>query len=61
MIWQILRDKQSIVITESYGKLYYNWDTRSLENVYQMCYKVCNMMNNKSKVYNKRRSIICEN
>lgn len=50
MIWQILRDKQSIVITESYGKLYYNWDTRSLEDVYQMCHKVCNMvymMNNK--------------
>lgn len=24
MIWRILRDKQVVVITESYGKLYYN-------------------------------------
>lgn len=42
MIWQILRDKQVIVITESYGKLYYNWDTRSPEDVCQMCGKVYN-------------------
>lgn len=40
MIWRILRDKQVVVITESYGKLYYNWDARSLEDVYQMCHKV---------------------
>lgn len=43
MIWQILRDKQVVVITESYGKLYYNWDTRSLEDVCQMCGKAYNM------------------
>lgn len=50
MIWRILRDKQVIVITESYGKLYYDWDTRSLEDVCQMCSKVHNiayMINNK--------------
>ena len=40
MIWQILRDKQAVVITESHGNLYYNWDVRSLEDVYQMCHKV---------------------
>lgn len=37
VIWQIIRDKQVVVITESYGKLYYNWDTRSLNDVCQMC------------------------
>lgn len=37
MIWRIIRDKQVIVITESYGRLYRNWDTRSLEDVCQMC------------------------
>lgn len=37
VIWRIIRDKQVIVITESYGKLYYNWDTRSLNDVCQMC------------------------
>lgn len=42
MIWQILRDKQVVVITESYGKLYYNWDVRSPEDVCQMCNKVYN-------------------
>lgn len=42
MIWQILRDKQVVVITESYGKLYYNWDVRSPEDVCQMCSKVYN-------------------
>lgn len=50
MIWRILRDKQVVVITESYGKLYYNWDTRSPEDVCQMCSKVYNiayMINNK--------------
>lgn len=40
MIWRILRDRQVIVITESYGKMYYAWDTRSLEDVCQMCHKV---------------------
>lgn len=43
MIWRILRDKQVVVITESYGKLYYNWDTRSLKDVCQMCSKAYNM------------------
>lgn len=45
MIWQILSDKQVVVITESYGKLYYNWDTRSLEDVCLMCHKVYNSVN----------------
>lgn len=40
MIWRILRDKQVIVITESYGRMYYDWDTRSLEDVCQMCHQV---------------------
>jgi hypothetical protein len=40
MIWRILRDRQVVVITESYGKMYYAWDTRSLEDVCQMCHKV---------------------
>ena len=43
MIWRILRDRQDVVITESYGRLYYDWDTRSLEDVCQMCYKVHDM------------------
>lgn len=30
MIWQILRDKQAVVITENHGKLYYSWDTRKV-------------------------------
>ena len=50
MIWRILRDRQVVVITESYGRLYYDWDTRSLEDVFQMCHKVYDMaliMNNK--------------
>lgn len=58
MIWRILRDKQVVVITESYGKLYYNWDTRSLEDVYQMCsevYDIVFMLNhpfrNKNTIY----------
>lgn len=37
MIRRILRDKQVVVITESYGRLYRDWDTRSLEDVCQMC------------------------
>lgn len=37
MIWRILRDKQVVVITEDHGRLYRNWDARSLEDVCQMC------------------------
>ena len=50
MILRILRDRQVVVITENYGRLYYDWDTRSLEDVCQMCHKVHDMdliMNNK--------------
>lgn len=48
MIWRILCDRQAVVITESYGKLYYNWDTRSLEDVCQMC----------SKTFDKAKEIL---
>lgn len=58
MIWQILRDKQVVLITESYGKLYYNWDVRSPEDVCQMCNKVYNMVyiidNNVSYMINNK-------
>ena len=37
MIWQIIRGRQVVVITESYGRMYYNWDTRSLEDTITMC------------------------
>ena len=50
MIWRIIRDRQVVVITEDHGKMYCNWDTRSLEDVCQMCHKVHDMaliMNNK--------------
>ena len=50
MIWRILRNRQVVVITESYGRMYYDWDTRSLKDVCQMCRKVHDialMMNNK--------------
>lgn len=50
MIWRILRDRQVVVITEDHGRMYYNWDTRSLEDVCKMCHKVYDMaymMNNK--------------
>ena len=40
MIWRILHDRQVIVITESYGRMYYDWDARSLEDVCQMCRQV---------------------
>lgn len=43
MIWRILRDRQIVVITEDHGRMYYNWDTSSLEDVCQMCHKVCEM------------------
>lgn len=39
MIWRILRDRQVVVITESYGRMYYDWD----EDVCQMCHKVHDM------------------
>lgn len=54
MIWRILRDRQFVVITEDHGKMYCNWDTRSLEDVCQMCHKVHDMalmMDNKNKAY----------
>ena len=40
MIWRILRDRQVVLITEDHGRMYYDWDTRSLEDVCQMCRKV---------------------
>ena len=43
MIWRILCDKQVVVITEDHGRMYYNWDARSLEDVCQMCSKVHDM------------------
>ena len=42
MIWQILRDKQAVVITENHGKLCYSWDTRKVGDVFQMCSKATN-------------------
>ena len=42
IIWQILRDKQAVVITENHGKLCYSWDTRSVGDVFQMCRKATN-------------------
>ena len=39
MIWRIIRDKQVVVITESYGSLYYSWDNRSMSDVLHMCNK----------------------
>lgn len=43
MIWRIIRDRQVVVITEDHGRMYYNWDTRSLEDVCQMCRNVHDM------------------
>ena len=43
MIWRSLRDRQVVVITEDHGRMYYNWDARSLEDVCQMCSKVHDM------------------
>lgn len=37
MIWRIIRDRQVVVITESYGRLYCNWDARRLDDVCRMC------------------------
>jgi hypothetical protein len=50
IIWRILHDKQVVLITEDHGRMYYDWDTRSLEDVCQMCLKVYDlayMLNNK--------------
>ena len=43
MIWRILLDRQVVVITEDHGKMYYNWRTRYISDVIQMCNKVCEM------------------
>lgn len=43
MIWRIIHDRQVVVITEDHGKMYYNWRTRSISDVLQMCNKVCEM------------------
>lgn len=43
MIWRIIRDRQVVVITEDHGKMYYNWRTRYISDVIQMCHKVCEM------------------
>ena len=43
MIWRILRDRQVVLITEDHGRMYYDWDARSLEDVCQMCHNVCEM------------------
>lgn len=43
MIWRILRDRQVVVITEDHGRMYYNWSTRSISDVLQMCHKVYDM------------------
>ena len=37
VIWRIIRDRQVVVITESHGRLYRNWDARSLDDVCRMC------------------------
>ena len=47
MIWRILCDRQVVVITESYGRMYYNWDTRSLEDTVTMCNAVSNIIKSK--------------
>ena len=58
MIWRILRDRQVLVITESYGKLYYDWNTRSIEDACQMCHKVHDVaykkINENIKLYNEK-------
>lgn len=54
MIWRILRDRQVVVITESYGRMYYDWDARSIEDVCQMCCLTCDEVRqilDKSKAY----------
>ena len=40
IIWRIIRDRQVVVITEDHGRMYCDWNTRSLEDVCQMCRKV---------------------
>ena len=51
MIWRILRDRQVVVITESYGRMYYDWDTRSLGDVCQMC---CEAFDKAKEVLDKK-------
>ena len=54
MIWRILRGRQVVVITESYGKLCYDWDARSIEDVCQIClytFDEVKEMLDKSKAY----------
>lgn len=54
MIWRIFRGRQVVVITESYGKLCYDWDARSIEDVCQMCcdtFDEAKEMLDKSKAY----------
>lgn len=51
MIWRIICDKQVVVITESYGRLYRDWDTRSLEDVCQMC---CETFDKAKKILDKK-------
>ena len=54
MIWRIIRDKQVVVITESYGRLYRNWDTRSLEDVCQMC---CETFDKAKEMLDKKQGV----
>lgn len=51
MIWRIIRDKQVVVITEDHGRMYYNWDARSLEDVCQMC---CETFDNVKEMLDKK-------
>ena len=51
MIWRILCDRQVVVITEDHGRMYYNWDTRSLEDVCQMC---CETFDKAKEMLNKK-------
>ena len=41
MIWRIRWDRQDVVITDGHGRVYYNWNTRSLKDVIQMYHRVC--------------------
>ena len=47
VIWRIIRDRQVVVITESYGKTYLNWCAISIEDVCQMCQIVIDKAKNK--------------
>ncbi len=52
MIWRILRDRQVVVITEDHGRMYYNWDARSLEDVCQMC---CEIFDKAKEMWDKSK------